>query len=533
MGNVFSIEFLIFVAVFLMIYGLVPSLAKRYVLLAGSVVYMAFASWSAAFWALIFTGANFLLGICVQRTSSPRIVMAMAVAINAMALVTFKLLNVGMLGLSYYLFSFMAYLADIYRGTHCAETDPARFASFSFFFPKFTQGPITRYGELADQLNHPKITAASIQKGLEGFTLGFILKILVSDKLGVLFNPDEYYALTTVGYDAMSTSLAWLGVVTTSLHIFIEWQAYMYMALGLAELMGFKLPQNFNYPYLARSVGDYYRRWHMTLTRWFKDYIYIPLGGSRKGLLRTIVNILFVWVVTSLWHGNGLAPKYMVWGILCGAVVILDVWLSSRADKRLGENAGKTTRLLLHLPLLLLLLISWFLLRKPADGFNFILWGMSLGVLIVLERLWRSFVVERFRVGERLGTETVTGKLWHVFVSVLAHVWVVIPIILTWLIFTIRDFDELTVYFGRLFPAAGNTAGSNPNDFWENLGRLWPYLTVGILFCFPLVNRLIKRLRKSAVGAWVVSFVLAGLFWYAVYVLTQSNGSDPMGYAAF
>ena len=536
MANVFSIDFLIFTAVFLIVYGLIPakSPARRYLLLAGSVAYMAFASLTAALWALLFAAVNFLLGICIERTSRPKAAMGMAVAVNALAMVTFKLLNVGMLGLSYYLFSFMSYLIDVYRDPkkHPAELDPLRFASFSFFFPKFTQGPITRYSELASQLDKPRSSAASLQKGLQSFVLGFILKVLVSDKLGVFFREGEFYSLARIGYESISTELAWLGVVVTSLHIFIEWQAYMFMVLGLAEILGFQLPQNFNFPYIARTVGDYYRRWHMTLTRWFKDYIYIPLGGSRKGLLRTLVNVLFVWVVTSLWHGNGLAPKYMLWGVLCGAVVALDAWLSNRADERLGADAGRSVRFILHLPLLLLIPISWFLLREPASGVNFIIWGMSLGVMIVLERLWKTFVVDRFRIGERLGRESLTGKLWYGFVSVLAHVWVVIPIILTWLIFTITDYGDLTVYLSRLFPAAGKAAGANPSDFGNYLANIWPYLTIGVIFCFPLVNRIMKRLRKSKVGGWILSFVLAGLFWYAVYVLIQT-GSDPMGYAAF
>lgn len=544
MANVFSIDFLIFLAVFLIIYGLVPFRVKRYVLLAGSVAYMAFASWTAALWALLFAAANFILGVCVQRTSRPKAAMAMAVAVNAIAMATFKLLNVGVLGLSYYLFSFMAYLVDIYRGSHRAELDPLRFASFSFFFPKFTQGPITRYSELAEQLENPKINAAAIQKGLQSFVLGFILKVLVSDKLGIFFKEGEFWSLARIGYDSIGTDLAWLGVVVTSLHIFIEWQAYMYMVLGIAEVLGFQLPPNFNYPYVARTVGDYYRRWHMTLTRWFKDYIYIPLGGSRKGLLRTVVNVLFVWAVTSLWHGNGLAPKYMLWGLLCGAVVVLDAWLNNRADERLGKNAGRSTKLLLHLPLILLIPISWLILREPAPGVNFILWGMGIGGMIVLERLWRTFVAERFRVGERLDRGTLLGKLWRLLVSVLAHVWVVIPMILSWLVFTITDFDELKLYFTRLFPAAGASAGADPADFGRYWDNIRPYVLIGLLFCVPILDWLTRLLKRFSIGqrilrflhsklvAWIVSFVLAGLFWYAVYVLIQT-GSDPMGYAAF
>ena len=465
-----SVPFLWFLTIFLVLYAFCPQRYRRYLLLVSSGVFVAWSSITGLGWALLFTLVNWVLGICIRRTQRPKAVMGMAVAINALALVTFKLLNVGVLGLSYYLFAFIAYLVEVYRGTVEAELDPLRFAGFSLFFPKFTMGPITRYSELGSQLDKARLTASGIQKGLEDFTLGFILKILVSDKLGVFFG-EGYYALQTVGYDAISTKLAWLGAVVTSLHIYIEWISYMYMALGIARMLGYRLPENFNFPYIARTVGDYYRRWHMTLTRWFKDFIYIPLGGNRKGLARTIVNILFVWLLTSLWHGSNLASNYLIW-------------------------------------------------------------GMSIGVMIVLERLWRRFVIERFRVGEKLGTETLAGKLWKLLVSVLAHVWVVIPMILTWVVFTIRDLDQLGLYFSRLFPAAGSSAGADPADFAKNWALVGPAVLVGVIFCFPIVDWLIRLLKRSKLGSWILSALLAGLFWYAVYQLVR-NGSDPMGYAAF
>ena len=476
-----GVPFLCFLAVFLVLYGLCPPRYRRYLLPVGSVIFIALGSWKAALWALLFTAANYVLGVCIQRTAFRKLTMALAVAVDGLALVTFKLLGVGMLGLSYYLFSFMAYLVEVYRGTVQAELDPVRFASFGFFFPKFTMGPITRYSELGPQLDKSRISAANIQKGLQGFTLGFILKLLVADKLGVFFG-EGYHALKTVGYDAISTELAWLGVVVTSLHIYIEWIAYMYMALGIARMLGFQLPENFNYPYIARTVGDYYRRWPMTLTRWFKDFIYIPLGGSRRGLARTVVNVLFVWLLTSLWHGVGLAPNYLIW-------------------------------------------------------------GMSIGVMIVLERLWKTFVTERFRVGAKLG-DGLPGKLWKLLVSLLAHIWVVVPMILSWLVFTIKDLDQLGLYFSRLFPAAGSSAGADPADFAKNWELVGPAVVVGVIFCLPVLNwlkallgrfelgRRVLRFMDSRLAAWIVSAVLAGLFWYAVFVLTQ-KGSDPMGYAAF
>ena len=526
-----TVPFLWFLAAFLVLYGLCPSRFKRWLLLLGSAFFIGYGSVAALLWALLFTALNYLLGVCIQRTEKPKLVLGMAAAINVLALVTFKLLNAHTLGLSFYLFSFMAYLAEVYRGNVKTEVDPVRFAEFVLFFPKFIQGPITRYSELGVQLDKPRVTAANIQKGLEDFTLGFILNMLVVGKLGIFFKEGEYYSLARIGYESISTELAWLGAVVTSLHIYLDWISYMYMAAGIARLLGYELPENFNFPYIARTVGDYYRRWHMTLTRWFKDFIYIPLGGSRKGLPRTIANVLFVWLLTSLWHGNGLAPKYLLWGVLSGVIVALSPLWRRVILRGAGKHPSLGTRVLSWLPLILLIPLSWIFLRVPGSGFNFIIWGMSIGLMIVLERLWRTFVVERFHVGERLGSSFV-GRLWKGFVSVLAHIWVVIPMVLSWVVFTIKDLDQLGLYFSRLFPAAGASAGADPTDFATFLKMIWPFAAVALIFCFPVVDRLIQRLKRSRIGAWIVSAILAGLFWYAVYVLTQT-GSDPMGYAAF
>ena len=368
------------------------------------------------------------------------------------------------------------------------------------------------------------------------------MKILLADKLNVLWN-GQFYDLNTTGYESISTKLAWLGAVDVSLQIFLDWQAYMFMAMGIAQMLGYKIPQNFNSPFIARSVGDYYRRWHMTLTRWFKDYIYIPLGGNRKGLIRTLANIFLVWVVTALWHSNGLAPKYLIWGVLCAGIVLLDSYWSrkmSAQDDDAADREQPQNGLLTHLWLLLLIPVTILFFWKPASGFNFILWGMTLGVMIILERLWKLYVIDRFRIGEKLEKRGIVGKSWKVFVSILAHVWVVIPICVTWVMFRIRDFEQLKIYLSRLFPSAGNSAGFIPGDFtryWHgNLDKgelkLWPYILIGILFCFPLPESLLRWARKYKVGSWIVSILLALLFWYAVYTL-RIKGSDPMGYAGF
>ena len=504
-----SVRVYFYLAVFLTVYALCPAHWRRYLLLLGSAVFLAVASGlfhiaadseRPAFFALGFTLTNLLLGDCIAQGTNRKLMLSIAVAIDAMFLVTFKLANAGLSGSSFYLFSFMAYLVEVYRGTVQAETDLIRFANYSLFFPKFTQGPITRYSEMVEQLDKPQITAAGIQRGLEEFTLGFVLKMLVVDKLGVLFG-GAYYDLRTIGYQYVSTDLAWLAAVVTSLHIYLEWIAYMYMALGLAGILGFKLPQNFNYPFTARTVGDYYRRWHMTLTRWFKDFIYIPLGGSRKGLGKTVVNVLFVWLLTSLWHGNGLAPKYLLWGLAAGAAVILDPLCYDRLTKQ-SRNPGYGLRLLGHLPLWLLLFVTVLVLRQAANGFNFILWGMGIGLLIVLERLWKTFVTERLQIRKRFGEDTLLGKIWKGFTSVMAHLWVVVTMVLSWVVFTIRDYDQLKLFFSRLFPAAGESGGIANGNFSDRWPSLCPWIIIGVLFCFPVMDRLFCLVRRSRMGSW-------------------------------
>ena len=550
-----SISFLIALAVFLVLYGFCPARYRKYLLLVGSVAFVAANSWQAALFALGFAVANYVMGICIQYTRYHKLTLGFAVATNAVAMIGFKLLNVNVLGMSYYLFSFMAYLVEIYRQSLAPELDPVRFASFAYFFPKFTQGPITRYEEMKDQLEKPTYRLSGIQQGLEYFIIGFSMKILLVDKLNLLFQTKAngepgYHNLITTGYEFISTKLAWLAAVDVSLHIFLEWQAYMFMALGIAAALGYKLPQNFNYPYTARSIGDYYRRWHMTLTRWFKDYIYIPLGGSRKGLLRTVANILMVWLVTSLWHGNGLSPKYVIWGLIAGGAIVYDpIWYRringvSADDRDNPERVSLGYQLLGHIWLLLLIPISVLILWKPSSGVNFILWGMTIGVLIVIEKLWKQFVVDRFKIGERIGKNRILGIIWKVFVSILAHIWVIIPILVTWVMFHISDYSELKVFLSRLFPKHGQAKGFIPNDFdirWKGKDYyLGNYTLIGILFCFPLPKMIYQWFRNHTVGkkrfrlgSWIVSILLAALFWYAVYTLKQRGGSDPMGYAGF
>ena len=436
-----STTFLWFFAAFLAVYALVPTRFRSYVLLLGGLVFCFWNSVLGAIIILCYTVVNFLFGGLIQNGgTNKRMFAILGIGVNALSLTVFKLTGFLPVGISFYTFACIAYLADVYRGTIEAERDVLKFIRYTTMFPKLLQGPITRYGEISEQLDAPRYTLRNLQSGLSTFVIGFAMKILVADKLGFLWND-----LTTIGFGNLSTPLAWLGLIGYSLQIYLDWQGYTLMAVGIGKMLGFTLPQNFNYPYLARSISDFYRRWHMTLTRWFKDYIYIPLGGNRKGQARTIVNILLVWLLTAVWHG-----------------------------------------------------IGW----------NFLFWGLSIGLLIVLEKVW---------LGKRL------EKL-----KVVPHLYVLLLIPLTWACFAIGDVAQLGAFFGRLFPFFGAAGNVNPIDFTMRLPAYLPYFIAGIVLCFPVVENVLQRFNRN----WVVSILLGGLFWWAVYEL-QKNGSNALMYLNF
>lgn len=447
-----SIPFLIFLAVFLVVYGLCPERFRLWLLPVAGLVFMLMNSVTAALWAIGLMAMNFMFGIFLRKTSSPKVLLGLAVTINVMFLAAFKIGGTVPTGLSFYTFASIAYLVTIGRGQIEAERNPLRYAAYATFFPKYLMGPITRYEELAPQFDQPRYSVANLQVGLENFVVGFAMKIFIADKLAILWNE-----LVKIGFENISTPLAWLGIFSFSIQLYIDWQAYTLMALGIARMIGYRLPQNFNYPYLATSIGDYYRRWHMTLTRWLKDFVYIPLGGNRRGTVRTVINILIVWLVTSLWHGV---------------------------------------------------------------GWNFIIWGMSLGVLIIVEKLWVGKFLEKHKV--------------------LSHLWVLFFIPLTWCCFAITNTAELGKYFLRLFPLAKATGVIAKGDFFQILGSFAIYLILGILFCFPLPEKLIHafctpaqtRDGKVSLRSWISCAVLAIIFWFAVYELKRS-GNNPFMYLNF
>lgn len=249
------------------------------------------------------------------------------------------------LGISFYTFQMLSYLIDVYRGEVTRERDFLHFATYVTMFPQLTAGPIVKYGEVERELRERKCTAEGIQDGLGTFIMGLAYKVLLADRIGIL-----WHQVQVTGFESISPPLAWIAALAYSMKIYFDFYGYSLMAIGLGRMLGFCLPENFRTPYMARSVRDFYRRWHITLGRWFCRYVYIPLGGNRKGELRTIGNLLVVWLLTAIWHGS--TANFLLWGGILVLCIIVE-----RQFERIG--IGKRLKVLPHLYLWFVIPITW------------------------------------------------------------------------------------------------------------------------------------------------------------------------------
>lgn len=248
------------------------------------------------------------------------------------------------LGISFYTFQTMSYSIDVFRGNVEPEKNIITFSTFVTLFPQLIAGPIVRYSDIALELKKRYVSKDSIEKGIEKFILGLGQKVLIANNIGMLWNDIE-----TMGFEKISTPLAWMGLAAFGLQIYFDFSGYSLMAIGLGEMLGFSFPQNFNYPYISRSISEFWRRWHMTLGSWFREYLYIPLGGNRKGFLRTIINLFLVWFLTGLWHGA--SYNFILWGLLFFILISVEkAGLSKILDKHKKFS---------HIYTLFFLMVGW------------------------------------------------------------------------------------------------------------------------------------------------------------------------------
>ena len=333
-----SVVFLFcFLPLALLLYYAAPGRAKNAVILAESLVFYCWTGVQYLPLILVLIAVNYLLGLALslpaEKLPFRRFLPLVAVLANLGALIYFKYANflidtinsfgLGLarlsigavlpLGISYYVFKLISYVADVYSGKAAAEKNPVDFAAYVLFFPQLIIGPIVKYREMADQLHTVKnrCSLAQIEQGAQLFIFGLAKKVILADSIGALWR--GIIGADGVGLANASTPLAWLGILAYSFQLYFDFAGYSEMSNGLAAMLGFDCPANFNLPYISASITEFWRRWHISLSGWFRDYIYIPLGGNRKGAARQLFNMFVVWAATGIWHGANW--NFIVWGL--------------------------------------------------------------------------------------------------------------------------------------------------------------------------------------------------------------------------
>lgn len=363
-----SVQFLLyFLPIFFILYGLTPDKFKNVMLTAASLVFYAMGEPRYLGLLLLSVLVNYFAGLHLgvdwkkgshnrqkqtklkfKNDKKRKILLIASVIGNIGVLILFKA-GVGEkglpLGISFYTFQILSYLIEVYQGKIQRERSFLKFTTYITMFPKLISGPIVSYDEVEKDLSYRKFSLEKLQDGLQLFVVGLAAKVLLADRVGIL-----WHEVQVTGFESISTPLAWLAALAYAMQIYFDFYGYSLMAVGLGRMLGFELPINFKTPYMARSVRDFYRRWHITLGRWFCRYVYIPLGGNRKGELRTICNLLVVWVLTAVWHGSTI--NFLIWGLLLVTCIIIERQL---------EKTGiiKRLKVLPHVYLWFVILISW------------------------------------------------------------------------------------------------------------------------------------------------------------------------------
>lgn len=360
-----------FLPLFLAVYYAIPAFRNTWLLL-GSLVFYAWGELAYLPVLALSLTVNYLAALAVGSGRRRRLALSAGVLGNIVILVTFKYMGfidatlapfLGFhipgawrftripLGISFYTFQAISYLVDVYRREAPCERNPLRVATFIVLFPQLIAGPIVRFKTVCDELHERRLEAPEIARGIRLFVLGLASKVLLANALA---GPADAAFSAGAGLGA---SMAWLGVLCYALQIYYDFAGYSWMAIGLGLMMGFHFLPNFDLPYVSSSVTEFWRRWHISLSTWFRDYLYIPLGGNRRGVLRTYGNLAFVFLVCGVWHGANWT--FVLWGAYYGAFLIIE-----RACRGLG--GARLLSALGHAYLILVVLFGWVLFRATS-----------------------------------------------------------------------------------------------------------------------------------------------------------------------
>ena len=462
-----SIVFLyIFLPIMLLIYFIVPSKLKNGVMILASLVFFAWGEIRYIFIMLILAVMDFICGKKItkyQNNKKKKIFFLMInVVVNLGILFFFKyadfiitninnltgfsipLLNIPLpIGVSFNTFQSLSYVIDVYRGTVKCEKSFYNYLTYTTLFPQIIAGPIVRYETVDEELETKNISLDNFSAGMKRFIIGLGKKVLIANSVGALWNTIE------IGnYSELSMLFAWIGIISFALQIYFDFSGYSDMAIGLAQIFGMKFDENFNYPYISKSITEFWRRWHITLSSWFRDYVYIPLGGNRRGFAIQIRNILIVWFLTGAWHGA-----------------------------------------------------SW----------NFILWGLYFGIILILEKLFLLKLLEKLP-------------------KIVRHIYSILIILVSWVIFAFEDLARVGEYIKAMF-INSNLWDNEALYYLQNYGFL---ILIGIICSIPLWKKIKEKIDSK--NSKTLEFITS-LGYVVIFVLSTAslvtNSFNPFLYFRF
>lgn len=357
----------IFLPIVLLGYYICPKKGRNLFLLIASLVFYAWGEPKYVLLMMLSITINYVFGLLMEKNRQNarrlKLMLVLSVVIDLALLCFFKytdfvisninaafdtgfdLLKLALpIGISFYTFQAMSYTIDVYRGDVKVQRNIIDFGMYISMFPQLIAGPIVRYADVEGQLRERSVTMQELSEGAMRFIVGLGKKVLLANQIGALWS--EIYALG--GHSSALT--AWIGAVAFTFQIYFDFSGYSDMAIGLGRMFGFKFPENFRYPYQSVSITDFWRRWHITLSTWFREYLYIPLGGNRRGLARQALNLFIVWTLTGFWHGAGW--NFILWGLYYFVILLLEKLFMLKA-------LDKAPKLLRHIYSLLLIVIGW------------------------------------------------------------------------------------------------------------------------------------------------------------------------------
>ena len=399
-----SLTFLcIFLPVTFLLYSLLPGIhLKNALLLLASLVFYAYGEPVYVLLLIASAFGNYLFAFLIDRfPRQRRFYLTLSVISNLLILIAFKYSgflaeNVSALtglsipvpeirmpiGISFFTFQAMSYVIDVYRGGCRAQKNFGKVLLYISFFPQLIAGPIVKYHDVEEEINHREQTVDGVSRGIRRFLAGLCKKVLIANTMGLA--ADALYALP----DAQVTGLVvWVSAVSYMLQIYFDFSGYSDMAIGLGRMFGFHFKENFNYPYISTSIQEFWRRWHMSLSGWFKEYLYIPLGGNRKGKVRTILNRLIVFLCTGIWHGA--SWNFVIWGLYNGAFLILE-----GAIPAIQKKGGRLKGFFQHLYALFIVCYGFIIFRTETWG-QCMLWTRRMFTGFLANRASLSAVVQQ------------------------------------------------------------------------------------------------------------------------------------------